>query len=209
MTKRVTISGASQLRQRRCAVYTRKSTEEGLDQAFNSLDAQREACEAYIKSQKFDAQALEALLENPLNITTKTSMRAIQQEQVSQHMVVLTIQTALKRAGMEMRFIIDGADSEARSKPDLSMHRLLAQAYRYRTLLLNHDRRTLKEIAADVGVCGSYFVKVARMSFLAPDILEAILRDEHPLELTAKRISRDMELPVAWADQKSLMGIRR
>jgi len=35
----------------RCAVYTRKSSEEGLEQAFNSLDAQREACEAYIKSQ--------------------------------------------------------------------------------------------------------------------------------------------------------------
>ena len=35
----------------RCAIYTRKSSEEGLDQAFNSLDAQRESCEAYIKSQ--------------------------------------------------------------------------------------------------------------------------------------------------------------
>src|SRR5256885_17040131 len=35
----------------RCALYTRKPTEEGLDQAFNSLDAQREACAAYIKSQ--------------------------------------------------------------------------------------------------------------------------------------------------------------
>src|SRR5438034_10666502 len=37
----------------RCAIYTRKSTEHGLDQEFNSLDAQREACEAYIKSQAF------------------------------------------------------------------------------------------------------------------------------------------------------------
>jgi site-specific DNA recombinase len=36
----------------RCAIYTRKSTSEGLDKAFNSLDAQREACEAYIASQK-------------------------------------------------------------------------------------------------------------------------------------------------------------
>lgn len=35
----------------RCAIYTRKSSEEGLEQNFNSLDAQREACEAYIKSQ--------------------------------------------------------------------------------------------------------------------------------------------------------------
>jgi site-specific DNA recombinase len=39
-------------RRRRCAIYTRKSSEEGLTQDFNSLDAQREACEAYIASQK-------------------------------------------------------------------------------------------------------------------------------------------------------------
>ena len=38
----------------RCAIYTRKSSEEGLEQEFNSLDAQREACEAYIRSQKRD-----------------------------------------------------------------------------------------------------------------------------------------------------------
>ena len=38
---------AERAKNRRCAIYTRKSTEEGLDQAFNSLDAQREACEAY------------------------------------------------------------------------------------------------------------------------------------------------------------------
>ena len=36
----------------RCAIYTRKSSDEGLDQEFNSLDAQREACEAYITSQR-------------------------------------------------------------------------------------------------------------------------------------------------------------
>src|SRR5262245_39419559 len=38
----------------RCAIYTRKSSEEGLDQAFNSLDAQREACAAFILSQKHE-----------------------------------------------------------------------------------------------------------------------------------------------------------
>jgi DNA invertase Pin-like site-specific DNA recombinase len=43
----------------RCAIYTRKSTEEGLDQEFNSLDAQREACAAYITSQRHEGwQAL-------------------------------------------------------------------------------------------------------------------------------------------------------
>jgi site-specific DNA recombinase len=39
------------MKRQRCAIYTRKSTEEGLEQDFNSLDAQREACAAYIKSQ--------------------------------------------------------------------------------------------------------------------------------------------------------------
>ena len=46
------------VRKFRCAVYTRKSSEEGLDMEFNSLDAQREACEAYIASQKAEGWLL-------------------------------------------------------------------------------------------------------------------------------------------------------
>ena len=46
------------IRKLRCAVYTRKSTEEGLDKEFNSLQAQREACEAYIASQRSEGWAL-------------------------------------------------------------------------------------------------------------------------------------------------------
>jgi len=42
----------------RCAIYTRKSSEEGLDQDFNSLDAQREACEAYVSSQRHEGWVL-------------------------------------------------------------------------------------------------------------------------------------------------------
>jgi site-specific DNA recombinase len=41
-------------RKMRCAIYTRKSSEEGLEKAFNSLDAQREACAAFILSQKHE-----------------------------------------------------------------------------------------------------------------------------------------------------------
>ncbi len=46
----------------RCAIYTRKSSEEGLEQDFNSLDAQRESCEAFILSQKHEGwDALSAM----------------------------------------------------------------------------------------------------------------------------------------------------
>jgi site-specific DNA recombinase len=55
---------------RRCAIYTRVSTDHGLEQDFNSLDAQREACEAYVKSQahegsggSMDRPALQQLIE--------------------------------------------------------------------------------------------------------------------------------------------------
>ncbi|MGG5824095.1 recombinase family protein, partial [Falsiroseomonas sp. HW251] len=42
----------------RCAVYTRKSTDEGLEKEFNTLDAQREACEAYVASQRAEGWVL-------------------------------------------------------------------------------------------------------------------------------------------------------
>jgi site-specific DNA recombinase len=45
-------------KQIRCAIYTRKSTEEGLEQEFNSLDAQREACAAYVLSQRHEGWTL-------------------------------------------------------------------------------------------------------------------------------------------------------
>ena len=50
-TKQASATSAA-TRKLRCAVYTRKSSEEGLDMEFNSLDAQREACEAFIASQR-------------------------------------------------------------------------------------------------------------------------------------------------------------
>ena len=47
-----------QLNKIRCAIYTRKSSEDGLEQEFNSLHAQREACAAYVASQKHEGWVL-------------------------------------------------------------------------------------------------------------------------------------------------------
>ena len=54
MSRRSAAGTKKTSRKLRCAIYTRKSTEEGLEQDFNSLDAQREACEAFIASQKHE-----------------------------------------------------------------------------------------------------------------------------------------------------------
>ena len=60
MSRRKLSDGAmpASVKKLRCAVYTRKSTDEGLDKEFNTLDAQREACEAYVASQRAEGWIL-------------------------------------------------------------------------------------------------------------------------------------------------------
>jgi site-specific DNA recombinase len=58
MASKTSNGSGSSPRTLRCAIYTRKSSEEGLEQGFNSLDAQREACEAFIASQKHEGWTL-------------------------------------------------------------------------------------------------------------------------------------------------------
>jgi site-specific DNA recombinase len=58
MRRRPTARPSSTSPSRRCAVYTRVSTDHGLEQDFNSLDAQREACAAYVRSQAHEGWIL-------------------------------------------------------------------------------------------------------------------------------------------------------
>jgi site-specific DNA recombinase len=63
------------------------------------------------------------------------------------------------------------------------------------------------ELAQDAGVTGSYFTRVLRLTFLAPEILKVILSDGHPIDLSAKRLANDTRLPVAWDAQHALLGL--
>jgi len=74
---RPTRSDTRQQARVRCAIYTRKSSEEGLDQEFNSLLAQREACEAFITSQRHECQS--ALKFNPLSASNRDPSLALGQ----------------------------------------------------------------------------------------------------------------------------------
>jgi hypothetical protein len=56
-------------------------------------------------------------------------------------------------------------------------------------------------------VTGSYFSRVLRLSFLAPAVTKAILRNRHPLALTAKRLANEIRLPIEWEQQRALPGI--
>jgi hypothetical protein len=120
--------------------------------------------------------------------------------------ITFTVPARLKRTGMETRLLIDGATGNSRRNPDYSLHRLLARAYRYNDMAMRSDGKTMRQLASEAGVVRSYFTRILRLSFLAPDIVKAILRDRHPIELTAKRLANELRLPIAWDEQRALLG---
>lgn len=106
---------------------------------------------------------------------------------------------------METRLRIEG-DVGSRRAPDRSMLRLIARAHRYREMLLTAHDTSMLELAAAAGVGRPNFCRVVRLGFLAPQIVQAILRGRHPPDLTAKRLSLHVTLPNAWTDQMARLG---
>jgi hypothetical protein len=125
---------------------------------------------------------------------------------VNEPTITFTVPARLKRAGKETRLLVDGAGGSGRRQPDHSLYRLLARAYRYNDMVMQSAGKTMGQLAADAGVGGSYFTRILRLSFLAPEIVRAILRDRHPIELTAKRLANEVRLPIAWDAQRALLG---
>jgi len=123
-------------------------------------------------------------------------------------MMSFTVPARLKRTGMETRLLIDGPGSGARRQPDHSLHRILARAHRYNGMVMQNAGKTMRQLAADAGVGGSYFTRILRVSFLAPEVVKAILRDQHPIELTAKGLANEVRLPISWDEQRALLGTR-
>ena len=108
---------------------------------------------------------------------------------------------------METKLLINGPGGGPRGTPDRSMLRLLAQAHRYREMMFEAQGRKILDLAKEAGVGRPYFSRIVKLGFLAPDVVKAVLRDRHPSELTAKRLSLHTKLPNAWEDQISALAI--
>jgi hypothetical protein len=64
----------------------------------------------------------------------------------------------------------------------------------------------MDSIAESAGVSRSYFARLVKISFLAPDITKAILEGRHPPELTAGRLITHARLPLDWKEQRTALG---
>jgi DNA invertase Pin-like site-specific DNA recombinase len=118
--------------------------------------------------------------------------------------ILLTIEAQLQRAGMEMRFVVDGV--EAGAPPDEPLVRLLTRAHFLARHLASNPSVTLEEAGATQGMGAPYAARLMRLNFLAPDIVAAILNGRQPAALTATKLMADTRLPLAWAEQRKALS---
>ena len=101
---------------------------------------------------------------------------------------ILSEPIRLRRTGREITMRIDGTDPFATAKPDARLIKLLIRARRFNATLLDSDGVPFVALAKRQGVSPSYFTRLVRLSYLAPDITEAILDGRQPPDPTADKL---------------------
>src|SRR5499433_2412307 len=119
---------------------------------------------------------------------------------------ILSVPIELRRSGREIKMLIDGADPLATAKPDARLIKLLVRARRLNAALVDSDGVPFAALAKREGVSPSYFTRLVRLSYLAPDIIQAILDGRQPHDLTADKLLAHSRLPLAWHDQRTALG---
>jgi len=119
---------------------------------------------------------------------------------------ILSVPIQLRRTGREITMRIDGTDPFATAKPDARLIKLLIRARRFNTALVGNDSLPFAALAKREGVSPSYFTRLVRLSYLAPDIAQAILDGRQPRDLTADKLLAHSRLPLAWHEQRSVLG---
>jgi hypothetical protein len=112
----------------------------------------------------------------------------------------------IKRRGVEMRLIIEGLSAVPRNA-DPVLLKEIRRAHRCFEALVSGQVRSVAELATVEGISDRYVSSLLPLAFLAPDIVEAIAAGRQPPELTAHRLIRTVDLPIAWTAQKQLLGL--
>ena len=103
--------------------------------------------------------------------------------------------------------VIDEAAAPGRAaKPDAKLIKLIARAYLFNNRLAESSSEYLADVAQRDRITSSYFTRVLRLSYLAPDITRAILEGRHPRDLTAQKLLAHSHLPLAWPEQRRRLG---
>jgi site-specific DNA recombinase len=119
---------------------------------------------------------------------------------------ILSVPIELRRSGREIKLLIERADPFATAKPDARLIKLLIRARRFNATLIDSDGVPFAALVKREGVSPSYFTRLVRLSYLAPDITQAILDGRQPRDLTADKLLVHSRLPLTWDEQRRMLG---
>ncbi len=123
----------------------------------------------------------------------------------SDDVVTLATPARLKRAGREMRMLVENSDDQTTA--DLSLLRIIARAHDIQERLGQNTKLTVHDIAREERVTAAYIYTLLRLPWLAPDVTTAIVNGRQPRSLNAKTLMRKASrLPADWAEQRTLLG---
>ena len=120
----------------------------------------------------------------------------------------IVVPVQLKRSGLAVRLIVRGPDQDRARGPDARLVGLLVKAQRWFAMLRSGDRPSVLAIAQEYGLASADVTKVIYLAFLAPDIVQCIVRGEHPIGLGTKKLLAIAPLPLDWNEQRRVLGFR-
>jgi site-specific DNA recombinase len=119
---------------------------------------------------------------------------------------ILSVPIQLRHCGREIKMLIESTDPFATAKPDARLIKLLIRARRFNATLVDSDGVPFAVLVKREGVSPSYFTRLLRLSYLAPDITQAILDGRQPRALTADKLLAHSRLPLIWHEQRTVLG---
>ena len=117
------------------------------------------------------------------------------------------IPTRIRRRGVEIRLVLDGEQNGSSDvRVDPALVKAIVRGRKWFDELASTRARSLVEIAMAEGVTDCYIGHLIPLAFLAPDIVRAILSGTQPIDLTTETLTKRINLPLAWAEQRALLG---
>jgi site-specific DNA recombinase len=118
--------------------------------------------------------------------------------------VVVSIEAKLRRAGKGKRLVIEnGVEAEVNA----GLAAMIAEAFAIQKQLLSGSDASIEAMTERLGIAKCHLTSLVRLSYLAPDIVRALLKGRQPIELTPTRLLRlSKDLPHDWIEQRHFLG---
>ena len=117
------------------------------------------------------------------------------------------VPACMRRRGVERRLVLLGGDATSRPRVDPTLVKAVVLGRRWFEDLAGGRAGSVAEIARRERVSARHVSQLLRLAFLAPDIVARILAGTQPVDLTTEQLVKGIDLPPAWAEQRTVLGL--